>query len=97
MIRLLVKLGSWLDRRFPEKVVVSAADYKALSDRIITLSSNCAHVDAVKQVVLEMQKLKDEVASFKTSLGINGSAQSSPVAEAYLNDLPTGAYYDNQR
>lgn len=30
MIRLLVKLGQWLDTRFPEKVTVTALDYKFL-------------------------------------------------------------------
>jgi hypothetical protein len=94
MIRWLVKLGSWLDKRFPEQLSVSVLDYQALLVKMRTLESSSAHVNAVKQVVLEMQKLKDEVASFKTSLGINGSAQSSPIAEAYLNDLPTGVYDD---
>jgi hypothetical protein len=97
MIRLLVKLGSWLDKRFPEAVTVKKEDFVLLLTRMRTMEERSAHVDAVKQVVLEMQKLKDEVASFKTSLGINGSAQSSPVAGAYLNDLPVGVYDDNQR
>jgi hypothetical protein len=97
MIRLLVKLGVWLDKRFPERVVVAVAEYQALLARIGTLEAHSAHVDAVKVVVNEVKKLKDEVASFKTSLGINGMAGPSPVGDAYLNDLPVGVYDDNQR
>jgi hypothetical protein len=96
MIRLLVKLGMWLDKRFPEKVVVTEQEYLLQLARISALEAHSAHVDAVKQIVLEMQKLKDELASFKTSLGINGSAESLPVSSAYLNDLPVGVY-DDQR
>lgn len=34
MIRAMVRLGNWLDRRFPEKLVVTAADYTRLHDEI---------------------------------------------------------------
>ena len=34
MIRLIVRFGSWLDRRFPEKVVVKANDYFELQGRV---------------------------------------------------------------
>jgi hypothetical protein len=97
MIRLLVKLGVWLDKRFPEQMAVKKEDFILLLTRMRHIEETSAHVDALKQVVLEMKKLQDEYASLKTSLGINGSARSSPVAEAYLNDLPTGVFYDNQR
>ena len=97
MIRLLVRLGAFLDKRFPEKVVVARADYEALIVRIKDLESSAAHVGAVKQVVLEMQKLKDEIASFKTSLGMNRTAEALPSPSAYLNDLPVGVYDDDQR
>ena len=30
MIRVLVRLGAWLDKRFPEKVVVTQANYETL-------------------------------------------------------------------
>jgi hypothetical protein len=97
MIRLLVKLGVWLDKRFPEKIVITYVQYQALLDRTSTLEKQSAHIGAVKQVVLEMQKLKDEVASFKTSLGMNRTAEALPSPSAYLNDLPVGVYDDNER
>ncbi len=34
MIRLLVKFGKWLDKRFPEKLVVKVDDYEALHTEI---------------------------------------------------------------
>jgi hypothetical protein len=97
MIRLLVKLGAFLDKRFPEKVVVARADYEAITARLAALESKAVHVDAVKVVIGEVEKLKDEVASFKTSLGMNRTAEALPSPSAYLNDLPVGVYDDNQR
>ena len=97
MVRLLVKLGAWLDKRFPEKVMVTAWDYASLKAKVDALEHSSVHVENVKVVISEIQKLKDELASLKTSLGINGMTRSSPVAEAYLNDLPTGVYDDNER
>ena len=97
MIRSLVKLGVWLDRRFPEKVFVSLEEYEILLGKIRHLEATSAHIEAVRKVILEMQKIKDEYASLKTSLGINGTTGSLPVASAYLNDLPLGDYNDNER
>ena len=97
MIRLLVRLGVWLDKRFPEKVVVGVGEYASLLARISTLESHSAHVDAVKVIVSEVKKLKDELASLKTSLGINRVAEALPSPSAYLNDLPVGVYDDDQR
>jgi hypothetical protein len=97
MIRLLVKLGVWLDKRFPEKVVVTAAEYQALLVRMRTVEEHSAHIDAVKVVISEVKKLKDEYASLKTSLGINRVTESSPVSSAYLNDLPVGVYDGYER
>jgi hypothetical protein len=94
---MIVRFGSWLDKRFPEKVVVTASEYHALLARMRTLEEHSAHVDALKVVISEVKKLKDEYASFKTSLGINRAAESSPVSSAYLNDLPVGVYDDDQR
>jgi hypothetical protein len=90
-------LGVWLDKRFPEKVVVSAGNFEVLLARISTLEAHSAHVDALKVVIGEVKKLKDELASFKTSLGINSVAEALPSPSAYLNDLPVGDYNDNQR
>lgn len=94
MIRLLVKFGFWLDKRFPERVVVTSAKYQALLARICILEEHSAHIDALKVVVNEVKKLKDELSSLKTSLGINRTAEALPSPSAYLNDLPVGVYDD---
>lgn len=39
MIRLLVRLGTWLDARFPEKVTVTAANYEALNTELSLVRS----------------------------------------------------------
>lgn len=37
MIRLIVKMGRWLDSRFPAKVVVTEAQFAALNEELSTL------------------------------------------------------------
>lgn len=76
MIRLLVRFGSWLDQRFPERVEVRKADYVALLARLEALDARLAevqrsavHKDAVRDVVLALQKHVDEFASFKVAMG----------------------------
>jgi hypothetical protein len=44
MIRLLVKLGAFLDKRFPEKRVVLAKDYDALLSRIEALDIELSEI-----------------------------------------------------
>lgn len=39
MIRLIVRAAKWLDSRFPEKVTVTAENYKALNEEIAVLRS----------------------------------------------------------
>lgn len=39
MIRLLVKLGVWLDRRFPVKVIVTETQYQQLHTEVSMLRS----------------------------------------------------------
>lgn len=96
MVRSLVKLGAWLDKRFPEKVVVGVTEYQALLARTSNLEKCSAHIEAVKLIASEVKKVKDEVASLKTSLGMNRIAEALPSPSAYLNDLPVGAYDDSQ-
>lgn len=90
MIRLLVKLGQWLDSRFPAKVVVTATDYanisirlEALESRIRQVTQDAVHKDAVKDLVLVVKAVKDDFQSLKTSLGFN--RQVNPELNAVLN------------
>ncbi len=47
MIRLLSKLVNWLEVRFPEKLVVTEADYRELTQSIQTCKALIPQVDAV--------------------------------------------------
>ncbi len=90
MIRLIVALGLWLDRRFPERVEVQKADYIALQARLGALEAkledvqrSAVHKDAVRDVIAVVKQVKDDVASFKTSLGFNRVV--NPDLSAMLN------------
>lgn len=91
MIRLLVKLGQWLDARFPAKVVVLESDYKELRERmsglesqIISLRKEAVHKDAVKDLVLVVKSVKEDFQSLKTSLGFSAQLVN-PELTAVLN------------
>ena len=91
MIRLLVRLGAWLDARFPAKVVVLESDYRELKSRVNALESqliairiDAVHKDAVKDLVLVVKAVKDDLQSFKTSLGFN-TRPVNPELSAVLN------------
>jgi hypothetical protein len=85
---MLRQLGQFLITRFPEKKVVTPADYQALTERLSNLEANSVHKDAVKILVLKMKEMQDEFATVKTGLGLN----SPKVAElqALLNGEPIG-------
>lgn len=46
MIRLIVKLGAWLDRRFPAKVVVTAQQYEQLHTELSMVRGQMADTQA---------------------------------------------------
>lgn len=101
MIRLMVKFGLWLDSRFPERMEVKKADYDALQARLEALEAKleevqraAVHKDAVRDVIAVVQKVKDDIASFKTSLGF--SRISNPDLSTFLNGEPIGVQNDNQ-
>jgi predicted nuclease with TOPRIM domain len=61
---------------------------QASTDRISKLEANAAHVGALRDIVAEVAKLKNEVSSLKASLGMNRIAHVSPGPAAYLDDTP---------
>lgn len=86
MIKLLIKLGKWLETRFPEKHVVTPAEYVALLERVANLEANSVHKDAVKDLVLVVKAVKDEFQTVKTGLGLNSPKASELMA--MLNGHP---------
>lgn len=92
MVKLLIKLGKYLETRFPEKMQVTPEDYRELLSRIDNLEHSSVHKDAVKALVLKMKEMQDEFATVKTGLGLN----TPKVAElqAMLNGEAIGAQED---
>jgi aspartate ammonia-lyase len=118
LIQLLIKLGHYLEARFPKKLVVLESDYTTLRDRVRsidaelslirqdvkeavnsievmvsrvgTVETAAVHKEAVKTVISELQKIKDEFASLKTSLGFNRQVQIPPEVTMMLNGEPMG-------
>lgn len=56
MIRLLVSLGKWLDRRFPEKLQVSQKSYDSLREDIQTCLNLSKQIDTLVQRVSVLEQ-----------------------------------------
>lgn len=93
MIRLIIKIANWLDKRFPERVEIKKADYDALLARLGVLEANiievqtaAVHKSAVRDVISAVQAVKDDLSSLKASLGFNRPAEAmDPQLLAVLN------------
>ena len=83
MLKLIIKLGKYLERRFPERVVVTRSDYDALLLRLSAVEKSAVHVEAVRDVVKAVKALKDDHDSFKASMGF--TPQKGRILEAMLN------------
>lgn len=119
MIQLLIKLGKFLEARFPKKLHVVEADYFAMKakvegldaeisllrqdlkdhadslgivvNRVGTVETAAVHKEAVKSVISELQKIKDEFASLKTSLGFSRTS-ALPEPQAAYNGETMGDF-----
>lgn len=96
MVRLLLTIAKWLDSRFPAKVVVLESDYQELKSRVVQLETELAgmrqvavHKDAVRDVIEVVKKVKEDLQSFKTSLGFNRTQTTDILAS--LNGEPIGS------
>jgi hypothetical protein len=87
MIRLLVKLGQWLEKRFPEKLEVSKTEYELLIQRISTLEQAAVHKEAVRDVIQVVAQIKNDLSSLKTSLGFSAGPEAAKI-EAFLSGEP---------
>lgn len=87
MIRLLVKLGQWLETRFPEKLEVSKTEYESLKQRVLVLETSAVHTEAVKEVIKVIAQVKNDVSSLKTSLGFSAGPEAAKI-EAFLSGEP---------
>ena len=90
MLKLIIKLGKYLEKRFPERVVVTCEDYAALLNRIAVLEKSAVHVEAVREVVKAVKLLKDEHDSFKTAMGFRTGGVQPNDKEAELQAVLNG-------
>jgi len=72
MIRLIVRFGSWLDKRFPEKVVVTAAAYSSLVD------ASVRHDAELHNIQIELAAAKRAIESL-TARASNLETKSAHV------------------
>jgi hypothetical protein len=107
MIQLIVKLGKWLETRFPTKIVVTTAEHLTLkaqidvavkilpdlekqidmiNQRLSVVETSAAHTEAVKVLINEIARLKEDFITIKTGLGLS-RIQDADV-HAMLNGIP---------
>jgi len=65
MIRLLVKLGKWLDSRFPAKVVVTQKQFEAMHTELSMMRGTLSDVDLSLNKVLERLAVVESSAVHK--------------------------------
>lgn len=87
MFRLIVKLGKWVEARFPERLEVSKSEYDALIQRVMMLEKSAVHTDAVKEVIKNVLQVKNDLSSLKTSLGFSAGPEAAKI-EAFLSGEP---------
>jgi len=78
MIRLLVKLGKWLDSRFPAKVVVTLKQYEALQGCLDSMNA---------ELSLYNSHLNDIEVSLNKVLERLSVVESSAVHKGAVSDL----------
>ena len=67
MKQLLKSLYEWLDRKFPDVVVITAKEYNELNDRIMKLESVIS--------AERMKAIESEINKFNMSLGFGGTIE----------------------
>lgn len=71
MIRLMVRMGKWLESRFPEKVVVTLRDWHSVQEELTIVRA----------------ELKDNTLSLNTALERLSVVESSAVHKGAVSDL----------
>lgn len=76
MLRWLIKLALWLDRRFPEKLVVKLSDYVELK----------AQLEALLPLLPQVETLVSRVSVLETSAVHKGAVQDLVGVVAQVKD-----------
>jgi len=68
VIRLLVKLGKWLESRFPAKVIVLESDYQDLKSRLIALEQQLeAHASVAQLAEQNVTAVVDRIGKIEAA------------------------------
>lgn len=70
MVRLLVRLGKWLDSRFPAKVVITEASYNQLHTELSMLRSEAKDLSLSLNTVLDRLSVVEANAVHKEPVSI---------------------------
>lgn len=72
MKSFLRQLLNWLDRKFPDKIIVTVADYLTLKAQIETLTKIGAQTDEwAKKQSERISKLESEITKLNVGMGFN--------------------------
>lgn len=85
MIKRLKAVVTWLESRFPEKVMVKQADLDAIHARIAVVEASAVHKEAVQDLIAVVKALKDDVTALKVNLGWGKSTEKAAEIQAMLN------------
>lgn len=99
--RFLIWLAAWMETRFPEKVQVKTTDYSAMVEkleqthltvanlvsRMFSLEKTAVHTDAVKDLIVVVKLLKEEIQAMKFGIGMADTIKPEQVL-ANLNGEP---------
>lgn len=80
MIKLLKAIVVWLEARFPEKVLLTFKEFNELHEELGALNKAYQGLNqelgALKGVVADVQKVKDEVSKLHVIMGFSGRGAS---------------------
>lgn len=87
MVQLLIRLGKWLEQRFPKKLLVTEAAFKALDRGIAQTHSEISMVRGdLKTVELGLAAVVDRVSSIEASAVHKGAVQDLVILVKQIND-----------
>lgn len=87
MIRAIVRLGQWLDSRFPQKLVVTVASYADLNRQIHSAHVELASIqNTLSDITLSLNKTLERVSTLENAAVHKGAVQDVIVVVGKLKE-----------
>lgn len=105
MIKAILRLVEWLDRKFPPKLVITVEDYERLSNRIDRCAKDAGNFhDDFMLLAERVNKLDESIRAIKDILSKGGATAVKPESDKLrdqfvrgeLNRLPTRAEVESR-